>query len=94
MPVNITPVQSGADKRAFYNFAWRVYRDDPNWVPHLWPQRKAYLDHKAAFFSYGEGAFWLARRGGEVVGTGDGSRLLGLRAGGDHVPGDGQGDPA
>jgi len=69
MPVTIHPVQSEADKRAFYKFAFRVYREDPNWVPHLWPQRKNYLDKKAAFFSYGEGEFWLAKEGNETVGT-------------------------
>lgn len=67
--LTITPVQSEADKRAFYRLAWRVYHYDPYWVPHLWPQRKAYLDGREAFFSFGEGAFWLARQGGEVVGT-------------------------
>jgi GNAT superfamily N-acetyltransferase len=69
MALIITRVQSRADKRAFYTFAWRVYRDDPNWVPHLWPQRKGYLDGKASFYEYGEGEFWLARRDGRVVGT-------------------------
>jgi len=67
--VTIHPVLTASDQRAFYNFAWQVYRDDPNWVPHLWPQRRAYLNRKAAFFTYGEGEFWLARRGREVVGT-------------------------
>ena len=67
--ITIYPVRSATDQHDFYNFAWRVYRDDPNWVPHLWPQRKAYLTRKAAFFTYGEGDFWLAKRGREVVGT-------------------------
>jgi len=69
MAITMYPVQTGTDKRAFYNFAFRVYKDDPNWVPHLWPQRKAYLDRKAAFFTYGEGEFWLAKEGKEVIGT-------------------------
>lgn len=69
MTVKIHHVINEKDKRDFYNFAWRVYRNDPCWVPHLWPQRKAYLDRKAAFFSYGEGEFWLAMRGVEIVGT-------------------------
>lgn len=69
MPVSIHPVETGADKRAFYKFAFRVYKDDPVWVPHLWPQRKDYLDKKAAFFTFGEGDFWLAKEGGQVVGT-------------------------
>jgi len=69
MAITIEPVTSPRQKRAFYNFAWRVYRHDPCWVPHLWPARKEYLDRRAAFFSYGEGQFWLAYRDGELVGT-------------------------
>ena len=69
MPVSIQPVRTEADKRAFYKFAFRVYKDDPIWVPHLWPRRKEYLDKEAAFFTYGEGDFWLAKDGREVVGT-------------------------
>ena len=69
MTITIHPVQSKADKRAFYKFVFRVYHDDPNWVPHLWTQRKNYLDKQAAFFTYGEGDFWLAKEGREVVGT-------------------------
>ena len=38
-------------------------------MPHLWPQRKAYLTRQAAFFTYGEGEFWLAKRGNDLVGT-------------------------
>ena len=69
MSVSIQPVKTEADKRAFYKFPFRVYKDDPNWVPPLWPQRKGYLDKEAAFFTYGEGDFWLAKDGKEVVGT-------------------------
>lgn len=69
MTISISPVQTRADRLAFYNFARQVYRRDPCWVPHLWPQRKAYLERRAAFFTYGEGEFWLARRGREIVGT-------------------------
>ena len=69
MTISILPVETKADKKAFYKFAFKVYRHDPNWVPPLWPQRKEYLDKKAAFFSYGEGDFWLAKEGRRVVGT-------------------------
>ena len=69
MPITIHPVQTKKDQHDFYWLAWQVYRNDPYWVPHLWPQRKAYLDKKAVFFNYGEGEFWLAKRGPRVVGT-------------------------
>ena len=69
MTINILPVRTEADKKAFYKFAYRVYHDDPNWVPPLWSQRKETLDKKAAFFTYGEGEFWLAKEGKNIVGT-------------------------
>jgi GNAT superfamily N-acetyltransferase len=69
MTITIVPVRTESDKKAFYKFAYRVYRRDPFWVPPLWPQRKEYLDKKSAFFSYGEGDFWFAKDGGEIVGT-------------------------
>jgi GNAT superfamily N-acetyltransferase len=69
MAIDILPVLTEADKKAFYRFAFRVYRRDPHWVPPLWPQRKEYLDKRAAFFSYGEGDFWLVKEGRQVVGT-------------------------
>jgi hypothetical protein len=37
MPTNLTirPVESKADRQAFVNLAWDVYRGDPAWVPPL-----------------------------------------------------------
>lgn len=69
MPYSITTIAKSSERRAFYRFAWRVYRDDPLWVPHLWPQRKAYLEKKMAFFAYGDGDFFLVRKAGQIVGT-------------------------
>jgi GNAT superfamily N-acetyltransferase len=69
MTISIHPVKTNAERKAFYKFPFRVYRDDPCWVPPLWPQRKGYLEKKAAFFSYGEGDFWIAKDGKEIVGT-------------------------
>jgi hypothetical protein len=67
--MDIVRVQTETEKRSFYKFAFRIYKNDPNWVPPLWPQRKEYLDKKAAFFSYGEGDFWLVKEGRDIVGT-------------------------
>lgn len=69
MPIAIHPVRTQAEKRAFYRFAFRIYREDPHWVPHLWPGKKSYFNKQAAFFTYGEGDFWLAKDGREIVGT-------------------------
>jgi len=69
MSIDLIPVRTRADQRAFYRFLYEVYRDAPNWVPPLWPQRREYFEKKAAFFSYGEGEFWLAKQDGRLVGT-------------------------
>ena len=33
--LTIRPVASKADRKAFVDFAWDVYRDDPAWIPPL-----------------------------------------------------------
>jgi len=58
------------DLRAFVKFPWRVYRDDPNWVPPLISERLNYLNpEKNPFFQHAEVALFLARQGRQVVGT-------------------------
>ena len=34
-PLTIRPVETKAQKKAFVDFAWEVYKDDPAWVPPL-----------------------------------------------------------
>lgn len=63
-------VRSRSDLRAFARFPWRVYRDDPNWVPPLLTDRLRTLDPKTGpFYREAEVALFLARRRNEVVGT-------------------------
>src|SRR3982751_4121285 len=33
--VTIRPVETKKDRKAFVDFAWEVYKDDPHWVPPL-----------------------------------------------------------
>lgn len=68
--VSVRPVRSVLDRRRFLTFAWKIYRDDPLWVPPLIPQRRAAIDHRrGAFFKRGEAELYIAYRGGSVVGT-------------------------
>lgn len=68
--IQIQPVTTRRTLRAFVKFPWRVYRDDPNWVPPLIADRLAYLDPaKGPFYQFADVALFLARRGREVVGT-------------------------
>jgi GNAT superfamily N-acetyltransferase len=72
LQVEITKVQSPAERREFIAFPWRIYKDDPVWVPPLILERKAFLNRKThPFYKHGDAALFLARSGGrgsEIVG--------------------------
>ena len=67
--LSIRRVESKADRKAFVDFAWDVYRDDPYWVPPLKDEVHGLLDPKKnPWFGHGRAALWLATRGGRPVG--------------------------
>ena len=67
--LTIRRVQTKADRKAFVDFAWEVYKDDPNWVPPLKDEVHGLLDPKKnPWFGHGRAQLWLAERGGRVVG--------------------------
>jgi GNAT superfamily N-acetyltransferase len=66
----VTPVSSLTDLRAYLQFPYDLYRNDRWWVPPVWSEREALVDRvRNPFFQHGEAEFFLARRGGQVVGT-------------------------
>jgi len=68
-PVTIRPVETKADRKAFVNFAWDVYKSDPCWVPPLKDEVHGLLDpSKNPWFGHGKAQLWLAERSGKVVG--------------------------
>ena len=67
--ISIRPVTSKADRKAFVDFAWEVYKDDPHWVPPLKDEVHGLIDpRRNPWFGHGKAQFWLAERGGKVVG--------------------------
>ncbi len=67
--VAVRPVSTKADRKAFVDFAWTVYRDDPAWVPPLKAEVHGLLDpSKNPWFGHARAQLWLAERGGRVVG--------------------------
>jgi GNAT superfamily N-acetyltransferase len=67
--IEVSPVRDRRDRNAFIKFPWRIYQDDPAWVPPLILERKAFLDRKRhPFYQHGDAELFLARRQGEVVG--------------------------
>ncbi|QGP78859.1 GNAT family N-acetyltransferase [Sphingobium sp. CAP-1] len=65
----ITPVSGKSDLKAFIDLPWRLYANDPNWVPPLKAEVKELLTPgKNPFFGHAEAQYFLARRDGRVVG--------------------------
>jgi GNAT superfamily N-acetyltransferase len=67
---DILPIRTTRERRTFLTFPWRIYRDDPLWVPPLLPERAKVIDpERGAFFKRGEAEFFIAWRDGVPVGT-------------------------
>ena len=67
--IEISEVGSRQERNAFIKFPWRVYANDPAWVPPLIIERKEFLNRKRhPFFRHGDAALFLARKNGEIVG--------------------------
>ncbi|HUA72989.1 MAG TPA: hypothetical protein VMA96_17970 [Solirubrobacteraceae bacterium] len=65
----IRPVASKRDLNTFIKLPWRLYRNEPNWVPPLLLDRKRFFDRERnPFFKHAEVEFFLAWRGDEPVG--------------------------
>src|SRR3954452_1957643 len=68
-PVTIRAVATKKDKKAFVDFAWEVYRNDPAWVPPLKDEVHGLITPgKNPWFEHAKAEFWLAERGGKIVG--------------------------
>jgi GNAT superfamily N-acetyltransferase len=69
MAVEIRPVRSRHDLMRFIKLPFRLYKDQPNWVPPLVYERKRHLDRKKnPFFEHAEAEYFLAWRDGRPVG--------------------------
>jgi GNAT superfamily N-acetyltransferase len=67
--IEISEVGSRQERNAFIKFPWRVYANDPAWVPPLIIERKEFVDRQRhPFYRHGDAALFLARKNGEIVG--------------------------
>jgi len=67
--VEVAPVSGRRDMRAFQRLPWSIYRDDPQWVPLLLSEVSKVLDRRRhPFHAHADVEYYLARRGGRVVG--------------------------
>lgn len=70
--MSVQVVRSRRDLAEFVNLPWRLYRNDPNWIPPLKASVRAMLDaERHPFYGGGDNAeiqLFLAREGRDVVG--------------------------
>ena len=70
MALSIQPAVTQRELKRFVMFPWRIYRDDPNWVPPLIAgQMDKLTPGRNPFWGHAERALWLATEGGQQVGT-------------------------
>jgi len=68
MAVEISPARGARDLRAFVDLPFRLHAGTP-WIPPLKLERYIFLSRGLnAYFKHGEAEYFLARRGGRVVG--------------------------
>ena len=67
--IEISEVSSRRERDAFIKFPWKIYADDPAWVPPLIIERKEFLNrNRHPFYRHGDAALFLARKNGQIVG--------------------------
>ena len=68
-PLSIRPISTKADRKRFVDLPFRLYKDDPNWVPPLKGEALGLITpEKNGWFSHAKAQLFLAERGGKVVG--------------------------
>ncbi|MGI4732709.1 MAG: dATP pyrophosphohydrolase [Janthinobacterium lividum] len=65
----IRPIDTKRDRKAFVDLPFRLYRDDPEWVPPLKGEALGLITpEKNGWYSHARAQLFLAERGGRVVG--------------------------
>ncbi len=68
-PLEIREVRNRHDLDRFIRLPWRIYADDPHWVPPLLVEVKEFLNRrKHPFYKHGEATKFIALRGDQCVG--------------------------
>jgi GNAT superfamily N-acetyltransferase len=68
--IEVRKVESRNDLKTFLTFPWKIYKDDPLWVPPRLSERYTSVDpEKGVFFKRGMAEFFIAWRDGKPVGT-------------------------
>ncbi|MFQ5637782.1 MAG: GNAT family N-acetyltransferase [bacterium] len=69
MSIEISRVETKKDLTQFIKLPWKIYKNDPHWVPPLIIDMKKILNkQKNPFFQHSEAEYFLARQNGQVAG--------------------------
>ncbi|HUA12128.1 MAG TPA: hypothetical protein VMA83_09005 [Solirubrobacteraceae bacterium] len=69
MSVEVRPVKGFGELRQFVAVPYRVHANQPVWVPPLKLERYLFLSRRMnPFFTHGRAEYFLARKGGRIVG--------------------------
>lgn len=68
MVTTIRPVTNLREMGVFIDVPWRIYADDPIWIPPLRLERRLHFSRFNPFFKHGEWQAWVAYRNNQPVG--------------------------
>lgn len=66
--VEIRQVKGKQLLNVFIRVPWKIYKDDPNWVPQLMMERKEAFSRKHPYFKHADWRAWIAYVDGKPVG--------------------------
>lgn len=66
--IEVRPVENRRELRAFVTFPYRLYADDPAWVPPLLSEQRHQFSPRSPFFQHATVQPWVAYRDGQPVG--------------------------
>ena len=72
--MNVIPAQTWSQQKAFLDFPWKLYKDDPNWIPPIRADQTGLVGFKTfgwthPFYEENEGQSFIAIDGKKVLGT-------------------------
>jgi GNAT superfamily N-acetyltransferase len=68
--IEVRKVKNKRELNTFLTFPWKIYKNDPLWVPPILADRYKVVDpEKGVFFQRGTAEFFIAWRDGKPVGT-------------------------
>ena len=71
--MQVIPAKSWSQQKAFLDFPWKIYKDDPYWIPQLRLEQSGLVGfrtfgHKDPFYEHNECQSFLAKDGKNILG--------------------------